>query len=267
METSKAFARLPKASKAILIAFKTDRDLIRLFAAMVADINTQNTISSRSVRRSAYRGIMRNVFKLSNEQMKPIEASAAEKQEYFDKSNVSIKAQHEEAVDVSLFKKIMAVSTVCELMIRSGLRISEVLDNTPKFTKTKVKFRLNKKIGTEFHDIKIIGSVPDWIEKYTKMKAEFKGKSSKQIMDSVNLKLKKILPVHFYKRSSHICRAIYIRYLYKFKSGDIAKWTFPQVIAKFLHHENINASSYYQHIILADDVTDFLRVKKKPEHV
>jgi len=157
----------------------------------------------------------------------------------------------------------MAVSPVCELMIRSGLRISEVLDNTARCTKTTVKFRLNKKVSNEFHDIKIIGPVSEWVEMYKKMKADFKGRDSKAVTDSINLKLKKILPADFYKRSSHICRAIYVRYLYKFKAGEIAKWTFPQIITKFLHHDNTAASSYYQHVILDKDVTNFLNAKPK----
>ena len=262
MESSKQFLRLPKASKAFLISYKKDRDMKKLFKSILTDIDTQNTISSRSVRRSTYRGLLRTVFKLSDDQMIPIEASNSEKQEYFDKSKVAIESQHEEIVNLALLKHIIAVSPVCELMVRSGLRISELLDNTAKFTKRTVKFKLNKKKTKEFHTIKIIGSLSDWEEKYRKLKIRFKDRSTKQIIDSVNLKLKKILPDGFYKRSSHLCRAIYIRYLYKFKSGADAKFTFPQIISKYLHHDSVGASSYYQHIVLADNVTDFLKVKK-----
>ena len=202
---------------------------------------------------------MRTVFKLTDEQMTPIEATKEEKQEYFDLSKKTIDAQHEEVVDLAMLKAIIAVSPLCDLMVRSGLRISEVLDNKAKFTKKKVMFRLNKKAGNDFYEVHIIGSVGDWIKKYHAMKEAYKDRTSKQITDSVNIKLKKILPVDFYKRSSHICRAIYIRYLYKFRTADCAKWTFPQIISKFLHHDNPTAAVYYQHIILSDDVVDFLR--------
>ena len=45
----------------------------------------------------------------------------------------------------------------------------------------------------------------------------------------------------------------------KFKKGVYKKYTLPQIISKFLHHDNMNASTHYQHILLDDDVTDFLK--------
>ena len=110
-----------------------------------------------------------------------------------------------------------------------------------------------------FYDIKIIGSIQRWNELYKKLKLDLGKTPSKSTIDKINLKLEDIIPSTFYKQSSHIGRAIYVRYLYKFKSGDIENWTLPRIISTFLHHDNTNASAYYQHVVLADDVSDFLQ--------
>jgi len=259
METSKAFLRLPIASRGVLTRYKTDRDLTKLFSAINSDIASQNTIQSRGVRRSSYRGILRNVFKMSNAQMVQIEAQDTEKQDYFNALKAGQNNQHEDKVDLKLLNQIMAVSPIMELMIRSGLRISELLDNQSKLTKKRVQFKLNKKKDNAFYDIKIIGSIPRWNELYKKLKADLDKTPSKSTIDKINLKLKDIIPSTFYKQSSHIGRAIYARYLYKFKSGDIENWTLPRIISTFLHHDNTNASAYYQHVVLCDDVGDILQ--------
>ena len=258
MESSKAFLRLPIKSRGTLTAFKTHRDLGKLFIAINQDINTQNTTQSRGVRRSNYRGILRNVFKLSEAEMRPIETGDAEKQQYFDALKKGQDNQHEDKVNEDLIKKIIAVSPVCELMVRSGLRISELLDNPSHVTNKFVKFKLNKKKDNEFYDIHIIGSIPHWVALYKQMKTQFKGIVSHNIIDSINIKLKGIIPPDFYKRSSHICRALYVRYIYTFREPPIDTWTLPRIISTYLHHDNTNASAYYQHVVFSGDMTNFL---------
>ena len=257
MEQTRSFIKLPIKSRGILTTFRTDKDDVKLFKFINEDINSQKTISSKQVRRSQYRGILRNIFHMTDDEMKLIESTEEQKQQYFEKSKQSVKNQKEHKVNLSLFKKIMDLSTICELMIRSGLRISELLENESKINKT-VKFKLNKKESNDFYTIHIIGDTQDWIKKYNKMKIDFQDIPAKRIIDALNYKLRKLIPEEEYKKSSHICRALYISYMYKFRKGIYKKWTLPQIISKYLHHENTNASAYYQHIILADDVTDFL---------
>ena len=257
MDQTRSFKKLPIRSRGFLTTFQTDKDDAKLFKSINEDINLQKTISSKQVRRSQYRGILRNSFNMTDDNMKPIESTEEQKQEYFDVSKNSIKHQKEHRVNLSLFKKIIDLSVICELMVRSGLRISELLENESRINKT-VRFRLNKKESNDFYTIHIIGDTQDWINKYNKMKIDFQDIPAKRIIDALNYKLRKLIPEEEYKKSSHICRALYISYMYKFKKGIYKKWTLPQIISKYLHHENTNASAHYQHIILGDDVTDFL---------
>ena len=148
MEDTRSFIKLPIRSRGILKTFQTEKDEVKLFKLINEDINSQKTISSKQVRRSQYRGILRNIFHMSDDDMKLIQSTEEQKQEYFDVSKNSIKRQKEHKVNLALFKQIMSISTICELMIRSGLRITELLENESRINKT-VRFRLNKKMSND----------------------------------------------------------------------------------------------------------------------
>lgn len=257
MEQSKQFKRLPKAGRTIIIKFKQERKRKPLFDAVIADINSQNTINSRSVRRSNYRAILRTWFKFTDAELKPIEAHSEEKQRYFDKLKESAERKEEDIINKALLDRIMSID-VCELLIRSGLRVSELVENKFQFTKNAVRFQLNKKEDSKYyHDIHILGDIKTWQNKFNNMRTYYKGKTNKQVYDKINRALKQIIPVGFVKRSTHICRAIYVRMLYKFKRGTYySRWGFPRIIQTFLHHDNLTSTAYYEHIQLSDDVNN-----------
>lgn len=259
MNTSKQFKKLPKSGKEILTEFKRDKNKAVLFASIIENLETQKTLRSKQVRLSVFRGLLRKHFGMSNEDMKPIETTTEQKQAYHDAGNAGFKRQHEDTISEELIKSIMNVSPVCKLMIQSGLRVGELLDNPFRVVKGQPEFKLNKKRNAVYHPIHIMGNVKIWVDAYRATKRRFKGVDSKGIADRINIKLKLVIPEEFYKRSTHICRAIYAKYVNRFKDD---KLTLPQVISKYLNHDSPSASVYYNHVVLAKDVTDFLRTQK-----
>ena len=255
MEQSKQYNKLPARAKAILIRYKNNRDISELFNAILSNLDTQKTIRSKQVRLSVFRGLLRNHFNMSDEQMKLIEPTIEQKQTYHDELNAGYQNQHEDIITQDLIVSIMNTADVCNLMIRSGLRIGELLENPMKIVRSKVYFKLNKKLDSKYYSVHILGNAKKWIQSYRELKRKYKDTSLKTISDRVNLKLKSVLPSNFYKRSSHICRAIYVHYVNRFKDNNL---TLPQVIQKYLNHENPTASVYYNHAVLHRDMEDFL---------
>jgi hypothetical protein len=259
MENSKQFIKLPVKGQNILTAFKTNGDRGELFKSITENLETQRTISSRQVRVSISRGLLRKYFELTDEDMSAIEPTADEKQKYNDRLVEGYKNQHENLISQTLIQDIMDTSDVMKLMIRSGLRIGELLDNPMKIVRGNVYFELNKKLDSKYYKIHIIGKKKEWVDEYREMKKTYKNVSLKTISDRINLKLKNIIPEGFYKRSTHISRAICVQYINKFKDN---KLTLPQVITQYLHHENPSASVHYQHTVLDKDMPDFLNGKE-----
>lgn len=257
MEQSKHYRRLTLSGRAVIDAYKKDRKLTALFKGINRIINSQNTINARSVARSQFRGILRVWFKFSDEDLKPIEATADEKQQYFNKQKETRERKVEDIITNTLLQRILSFD-ICELLIRSGLRVSELLENKFKFTKASIRFQLNKKPNEykrEYFNIYIMGDVNDWQNKFLRVREESKGKTPKQIYDKLNRQLKKVIPADFSKRSTHICRAIYVRMLYRFKKGTFySRWGLPRIIQTFLHHDNLSTAGFYQGVQLADDV-------------
>lgn len=259
MNESKQFKKLPKVGRDILTRFMKDNEKALLFGAIRENLETQNTLKSRHVRLSTFRGLLRNYFDMSDADMRPIENTAEQKQEYFDANTAGFEKQHENVVNEALIKKIMGVSSVCSLLVRSGLRIGELLENKFRVVKGQPLFMLNKKETADYHPVHILGDAKAWIDSLRAIRRTIKGKLTQGLADRLNIKLKAVIPKSFYKRSTHICRAIYISYINRFKESTL---TLPQVIKKYLNHDNVSASVHYNHIILDKDVTDFLNVQK-----
>ena len=123
MEQTKQFIKLPKKAKEILTTFKTNNNINVLFASILENIGTQKTLKSIHVRRSEFRGILRNHFNMSDKDMEPIAATVDQKQAYFDSNISGFKRQKESVVDEALIKAIMNTSPICKLLIQSGLRV------------------------------------------------------------------------------------------------------------------------------------------------
>jgi len=259
MNTSKQFKKLPNNGKVILTAFQRNRDKAVLFASIIGHLETQKTLRSKQVRLSMFRGLLRNYFGLSEDDMKPIETTTEQKQAYHDAGRAGFDRQHKDTISEALIMKIMGVSNICKLLIQSGLRVGELFDNEFRVVKGRPEFKLNKKKDSVYHHVHIMGNVKIWIDAFRAIRREYKGMDTKGVGDRLNVKLKLVIPDTFYKRSTHICRAIYANYVNKFVE---TRMTLPQVISKYLNHDSLTSSVYYNHIVLDNDVSDFLRTQK-----
>lgn len=255
----KQFNRLPLVARAILTTYENDNDKQKLFAAINENVETQKTVKSKQVRISMFRGLLRKHFGFKNSGMREIEVDDNAKQEYFDSIKIGLSKHHEDVVTEEMIKEIMSISPITSLMIRSGLRIGELLGNEMKTVKGVVQFKLNKKKKAKFYSVHILGDTKQWVKEFRAMKRSISDKNLYPISNTINIKLKEIIPPTFYKRSTHICRAIYVQYINKFKKSNL---TLPQLITKYLNHDNPSASIYYNHIKIADDATDFINQTK-----
>lgn len=244
MQDSNQFKKLPSGDRVALVDIQ-DNDL--LFAHINNSIDSQNTIKSKSVRRSVFRGLLRKFKNLSSDDMKPIEATAEQKQAYFDSNKVGLESQTESKILPELFKNILLSNPIVYLLCTSGLRIAELLSNKHEITGNVIKFELNKKGSLSLHEIHIIGSVPKWIKLFKRMKEATKETADITLVNRINNQLKTIIPSTFYKQSSHIARGIYINLV---KITLESNMTLPNIITRYLHHERPSASVHYQNVTL-----------------
>jgi integrase len=244
--TSKQYKKLPRLSRKILNQFDIDNDKKKLFQNIRKSIQTQNTIKSKHTRQSIFRGLLRNFFNFTEDDLKPIDYTPEQKQAYYESNNISIEDQFECIITNDMLKE-MIKHDILYLLLTSGRRIGELIDNDIKLIDNDIYMTLNKKKDkNKLHKIFILGSKKQWLEKLEKIKAN--GKNSLILNNQINKILKTIIPENYYKRSSHICRAIYIKYIHKYLNKD--KKTFPNIIKKYLNHNSINSSIFYQHINL-----------------
>lgn len=254
MESAKTFKKLPSGAREILIKFKSDGDRDALFSGIRGSVLMQNTEASKHTRQSTFRGLLRTYFNMSNEDMSPIEFTTEEKQGYHELNKQGSERRHEDVIDLALFKAILNVSDWTYLMCTSGLRLNELHDGVD-IRGGDVWATLSKKAEDITVKIHIIGDIPLWIAKYNALDRSV---ALTAVNVKINRYLKKIMPSTMYKTSSHICRALYARYLVDFdKSND----TQSNIMKKYLHHESSKTTVYYDHVRFADDVTDFLRVE------
>ena len=252
MNESKQFLKLSKSAKKILTDYEDDEDKAELFKSIKANVKSQKTIASKTVRRSTFRGLLRKWFNFTDKEMLKIESSKKEKQAYFDTKVYSISLQKINIVDSELIEKMMMSDIINLLLMTSGLRIQELTMNKSKFVDNIIYFKIDKKIVSEYYKIYPIIENSRWWTIYESMKQENVKRNVNAIIATVNRKLKPIIPSDFYKRSSHINRGIYVNFYIKFLNND--NLPPPQLTMKILNHGNTNSSAHYQYIQLADDV-------------
>jgi hypothetical protein len=256
MNDLKQFNKLPMSGRAILTEYEMHKDKNELFNAINANVATQKTVSSKSVRRAIFRGILRRHFKMADDQMKKIESTEESKHEYFNVLKSGFEKQRVNTIDKSLLQKISSQDIINYLLMTSGLRIRELIDNESKFENGKIYFKIDKKITSDFYEIKPIINGEKWYKTYQLMKLNISNRPITSVINGLNKRLKRVIPADFYKKSSHICRAIFAAYSIKFRNPD--KLTSPQLITKILRHNVIGSSTHYQYIKLSDDVDDFI---------
>lgn len=252
----KGYKKLPKSSKKVLNDFLEHKDNNKLFEDILVNVDTQKTIKSRQVRLSVFRGILKRVFDMGTKEMKPIEPSVEQKEEYFQSNVQGFKKQKEETITKEMMEDIKDIPLFF-LLMTSGRRIDEIITNDVVFENDVIKVKLNKKKKDVFYPIKTLICPKKWYEMYLQTTNELadKYKNKDTIINNFNKKMRGIIPQGFYKRSSHICRAIYVRYIYQFlrEGGE----TLANVIHTHLNHDTLKSVGYYQHVILNDDLKGF----------
>ena len=266
MLASKQYKKIPNSGKAALNAFADDKNKNKLFDHINADINRQNTINSQAVRRSTYRGLLRKYFDMSNADMTPIEASEDAKQEYFEERNAALDNQTITVFNKKILNKLNTIQ-IMKLLMTSGLRIGELLENEARIQKDKfgkdfIEFKLNKKGNDAFYKIYTLIPPDQWWRLYEQMKAVTANSNTQYIIININKQLKNILPENAYKKSTHVARAIYVAYIAKFVEPIK---TMPYVIKKYLNHANDKSSVHYQHVKLRGNVKNFFDMTPEAE--
>jgi len=244
MQESNQFKKLPLPDRTALTDID---DPVELYKYINDSIDRQNTVKSKSVRRSVFRGLLRKFKNLSNDDMKAIEATTEQKQAYFESNQVGLQSQTESKMSQELFNSIVLSNPIVYLLCTSGLRISELLSNKYEITGNTVKFELNKKRVLELREIHIVGSISKWIKLFKSMRKETDNTTEISIINRINVLLKTIIPATFYKQSSHIARGIYINLVKVMLEPNM---TLPNIITKYLNHDRPTASIHYQNIVM-----------------
>jgi len=254
----KQFIKLPNNLKKTFTDLEAKQiDLEDVFRVFLNHIDTQKTIKSKSVLRSTLRGILRVHFNLTNEELKPIEASDQEKQDYHDSNKVSLEVQYMCNVSAKIITDMMK-DPILSLLLYSGRRIGELLSNEYEIRDGDFYILLNKTNGglnsdaIGFHKIFLLCPTEMFKERLIALRGSYIDRTEKYVVNLVNVAIKNILPNDFYKKSSHITRSIYARYIFQFMNPD--KHPLPYIVTKYLNHGSNMASIFYQHITLDQDV-------------
>ena len=239
MELSKQYLKLPQAARIGLRRLSGPP----LFKFINESINTQKTIKSQGVRRAIFRGLLRNYLNYTDDDLKPIEASDDFKQAYHESGIATLRSQHESKLTIEILKKILSYPLLY-LLCTSGLRIDELLSNEYILSSRFIEIKLNKKKISKLYKIKILGPFFKWKRLFITIRKIHT--PTINIINQYNIILKDIIPDSFYKRSTHICRGIYVLLI---KTLIEPSMTMPNLIEKYLHHESAMPSVHYQNLI------------------
>ena len=255
MQESRQFMKLPKVAQFALTTYLRDTNKSKLFTFIQKNVDSQGTVKSKSVRLSMFRGLLRKYGRMDNADMKAIESTTEQKQAYFESNKTSFDKQKESTVTVSIFDELLNLNPLMYLLITSGLRVSELLTNPYKIVDGDFEITLNKKKESSYHKIRLLIPTAKWISLFQKVRKNNEDKEPKlmlSVINNLNQRLKGIIPKEFYKKSTHIARAIYIRLVKLTMEPDM---TIPQLIMKYLNHDKPASSVHYQHVLLDSKLT------------
>jgi hypothetical protein len=253
----KGYVRLPAAGKRLIEAYAETGDLDKLFSSIKINVETQKTNGGRIVRASQFVGLLkRTPFELTVDELEPIQVSDGDYKKYNSDLNKNfMDNQHESTISLGLFNSLVICCDLSYLLMVSGRRVSELTDSkwvfdidgnaaycelmksrdsTPKLTKVYL----------------LSGDVVEFQKRYLR----FKSDETKQPASALNHDLKTIIPDGVYKRSSHIYRTLYARYIYQFRNPS--RKTLSQIIAAYLGHNSVTSSGHYQHIVFSSEMID-----------
>ena len=243
---------LPAASKAFIDAFADNSDHDEVFKQILLAVKKITPYRKAYKRQSQYRVLLRDEFKLSPADLMPLKATAEQSAKYNAELMVNRKPTPETTINRSLLQTIIDSSITANLLCRSGLRISELINNVdivdgvPHATISKTRRVVKLKLP-----MNILGSTSEWIDMYKLFKESSSGVLDNTVVSYVNVAIRHAVPKTFPKRSSHLCRAIYAAYRYKFDNDD--KNVVSASIRQSLNHTTKGSAENYQYIKLSAD--------------
>jgi hypothetical protein len=260
MESTTAFSKINASSKKALLKFQSNGNKRELFKSVRSEVAKRGTGASRHNLQSVFRGILRNHFGLSNDDMSPIAFTEEEKKEYHAVTTSQGMNRQTDVIDAATLDALLNHSAATYLLVTSGLRVNELFGGVD-VRADGVYARISKKQGETVAKIGILGSLDKWKELYAGLD---KSGNITSKTNEINVGLKKILPGSVHKQSGHLLRGVYARYIDTFRSAkDVGdNITSAGVIARGLHHDNIKSAAYYDNVRFARDVTDVLKVEK-----
>lgn len=259
MEENKQFNKLPNAGKAIMLKFQKTGDRTGLFKDINENVATQNTSCSKVVRTAQYVGLLKKLFAMTDADLVPIQITDNEYQKYNKKlANNFDENQHESIVNMTLFNSLLNINDLSYLLLTSGRRINEILKSNVIFDDDKkaVRIVLSKKLKEVPTDIYLIAPYDQWKDTYMRL---ITGTDISNAAVYLNNRLKFVIPDNFYKRSSHLLRAIYCRYIHSFRNPE--KKTLPQIIGRYLNHDTFSSAAHYQHVVFDDSMFDIWSIE------
>lgn len=250
-KTARNYLSMPIVCRRILDDYYNTGDKRELFLSIKANVNKMGKDSTRYTRQSSFRGALKNLFNFTEADMEPIKFTIEESTAFNNELNSRLDDKTEMKIDASTLRDMIQAEPIIELLCRSGVRIAELFERITIVGSTvyieAYKKGPDKRVPEELH---ILGDTDDWIRKYKAVDLSNLSASSRKI----NRKLKMIIPSDQEKQSSHLCRAIYARYVYQFENdNDLPLNT---IIRKYLHHDSGISAIHYQYVVLASDVKD-----------
>ena len=249
MESTTQFKKLPRLARELLLKFRRDANITQLFVDIKANVDTQTTHGSKIVRTAQFIGILKRHFDFSEKDVAPIQISKDDYDQYNKKLKKNFETkQHESVIDLELFNAILGVNDLSFLLLTSGARVNEILQKVVDFKDDNVFIELSKKrndtIETKMHKVLLLCPLDEWRTRYELLKA---GNLTNEA-SYLNRMLKNIIPKEFYKKSSHLLRSVYCRFVYEFLNPK--NRTLSQIITKYLGHDTTNSAAHYQHVTL-----------------
>lgn len=270
------YKKIPRVARNILDTYESDRDINVLFDAIKAHVDTYSNPSTAYVRISEFRSLLKKYFNLTPDDLIPIQQTKTQTEDYNKALFNKHQSRRELTVSVDIFNRIMGLGVIPELLCRSGLRINELLNNVDirngrvyvQISKKRLSNREASKAAEAAEasantpvEVFILGKTRDWIAKYEDMNP--RNVKHETLVTYVNKNLKLIIPAEFPKRSSHICRALYARFIYQFLNKSHKQ--FFQITREFLHHNSDASSNSYTYLVLDPAIGDTISQSKYDE--
>lgn len=263
---SKQYLSLSKKSKNIIDTYYINKNKSKLFCDIISHIDSLHTYNSKYVVQSKFRSLLTNVFNFSYDDIKPLHFDKSQTEKYNNTLYNNFENKKVITINKQMFADLLN-NDILLLLICSGRRWNELSkircykyddpkasrrDDIYHFECPLLKKKNNK---LNFSDINIIGNHKIFYDLFCKNVYLSKLPSSQ----SVNNKIKYIFSKYEIfnnpnlKLSTHLMRAIYVLLIYRFfNSSDM---TYPNVIRKYLGHNDYQSIIHYQYVKLSNDFT------------